>query len=95
MAKTSKSTKLNLAGSPIYMSPEVVCGSIYDKETDIWSLGVTLFFLASLVHPFECSKGETLQDLYNQILTSQIKFPVQFSSQFKDLLSKMLHKKPE
>ena len=37
----------------------------YDWEADIWSLGVTLFFLASFSYPFgvDESQGEGLQDL--------------------------------
>lgn len=58
---------------------------------------MTLFFLASLTHPFDCNEknGEVLQDLFNKIMTSEFKFPAHFSTQFKDLLSKMLQKKPE
>lgn len=66
VAKKDKNAKLGLAGSPLYMSPEVVKGKNYDWEADIWSLGVTLFFLASFSYPFgvDESQGEGLQDLF-------------------------------
>lgn len=86
MAKQNKDAKLSLAGSPAYMSPEVVSGLSYDVEADIWSLGITLYFLASLTHPFETNDGESIHDLFSNILRNQVKYPKTFSRQFIDLL---------
>ena len=34
-----------LAGTPEYLSPEIVLGKSYGKATDMWSLGVSYLFL--------------------------------------------------
>ena len=40
-------------GTPLYLSPEIVKGEKYDKPTDIWSLGVTLYEICALKRPFD------------------------------------------
>lgn len=41
-----------LYGTPLYLSPEMCQGSVYNEKTDIWSLGVILYEMCALVTPF-------------------------------------------
>ena len=47
--------KRSVAGTGIYMSPEVILGKPYGYDCDIWSLGCIIFEMAGGVKPF-CTK---------------------------------------
>lgn len=42
-------------GTPLYLSPEICNGEAYDGRCDVWSLGVLLFELCALEHPFKAN----------------------------------------
>jgi serine/threonine protein kinase len=42
---------MSLAGTPQYMAPEVLTG-YYGKECDIWSIGVSFYYLLTGKLPF-------------------------------------------
>ncbi len=50
----------NLQGTPIYMAPELLAGDRATPASDIYAIGVLLFFLLTGRHPVE---GDTLADL--------------------------------
>lgn len=78
-AKFSEFDLRSAVGTPYFMAPEVL-NRIYSKECDIWSVGVTIYFLYSLSHPF---KGSNLRDLMQKIRSG--KFVFKSSSDFPGL----------
>jgi serine/threonine protein kinase len=40
-------------GTIFYMSPEVYEGKIHSFETDVWALGIILYFMITKEYPFE------------------------------------------
>ncbi len=46
----------DFAGTPLYLAPEVFAGSSRTMQSEIYSVGVLLYFLVTGAHPFE---GET------------------------------------
>jgi len=51
------------AGTPIYLAPEVLAGEPRSKASDIYSLGVLLFYLATGAYPVD---GQTRDDIERQ-----------------------------
>ena len=58
------------AGTPYYIAPEIIAGS-YNKQCDIWSLGVLMYFLLSGNQPFHCS---TIPELFSKVSTADYTF---------------------
>ena len=52
-----------LAGTPYFISPEVLKG-VYGKECDMWSLGVLLYILLSGEFPFN---GDSRAEVFGKI----------------------------
>jgi serine/threonine protein kinase len=74
-------------GSPPYLAPEMVTAGVYTRETDIWSLGVVLYTLATGTMPFY---GPDFSELCQQIVERPILYPTNLSDDLIDLLKRML-----
>ena len=45
--------KGGMAGTPLYMAPEIFKGQHYDFKVDIWALGVLLYRMITQKYPYE------------------------------------------
>jgi len=61
-------------GTPIYVAPEVLKGEGYDKEVDLWSVGVIMYILLCGFPPF-FDDGENMGQLFEQIMAGDFDFP--------------------
>jgi serine/threonine protein kinase len=74
-----------------YRSPENIQKNYHDIRSDVWSLGVLLYYKTFGEFPF----GENKQNLIKHIPSSEPFYPDAFSPELKDLLSQMLDKNPQ
>lgn len=61
---TDETTKMQ-CGTPLYMAPEILNGMYYDRQVDIWSLGVTMFEAILSKPPFFGKDREELTQNIN------------------------------
>jgi calcium/calmodulin-dependent protein kinase I len=78
-------------GTPGYVSPEIIEGKGYGKETDFWSIGVILYVMLCGFPPFFADDNA---ELFELIKKAEYDFPEEFwcdiSDSAKDLVKKLL-----
>lgn len=83
MAKT-------MVGTPYYLSPELIEEQPYNAKSDVWSLGVVLYEMTTLKHPFD---ADSLVVLASKILRDQYPPPdAMYSEDLQTLIRSMLSK---
>lgn len=96
-AKTLQGRTYTLVGTPHYMAPEVIVGKGYNKNADLWSLGVCLYELVCGGVPF----GEDEEDpykIYEAILDMRLEYQSHIDqSTFlaKGFIEQLMSKAPE
>jgi len=83
-------------GTPYYVAPEVLLSQGYDKEVDLWSVGVITYLLLCGFPPFY---GENLPEVFEQIMKAEYDFPepywTEISREAKDFIGKLLNLDPK
>jgi len=86
---------MTACGTPSYVAPEVLLTIGYDKEVDLWSIGVITYILLCGFPPFY---NETLHKLFEEIMQAQYEFLEEYwghiSDLAKDFVSKLLVANP-
>jgi len=85
-------------GTPIYVAPEVLSGEAYEKEVDLWSVGVITYILLCGFPPF-FDDGSNMGQLFEQIMIGEYEYPDEYwadiSDEAKDLIDNLLLIDPE
>lgn len=100
IAKLANSTGLTMentgAGTPVIMAPEQITGGITNEQTDIFSMGVVLYFILTGKMPFN---GEYLGEIVHQITHLSPVDPRRLNNQISQdleyIVLKALEKNPE
>jgi len=83
-------------GTPFYVAPDVLLGSGYGPEVDMWSVGVLLYVLLSGRLPFAADSDA---ELFRLIIAGKLVWKTpQFdgvSAEGKDLIAKLINTDPE
>jgi serine/threonine protein kinase len=79
-------------GTPEYLAPEFLMGSGHGKAVDWWSLGILLYEMLCGLPPFY---DESVNRMYELILTKALEFPDDVSPAARDLCAKLLDRNPE
>lgn len=80
-------------GSRMYSPPEFFLKAPYDPiKGDIWSLGITFYYLLTGTVPWDCMSGTELID---QIKFGTLNYSNKIGFREKELLSSMIRKNPE
>lgn len=80
-------------GSPFYAPPEIINNDRYDgTKSDIWSLGVVVFTMATGALPWTHTNHA---QLFKQITTTDVVVPQDLSPPLRQIISMMLQRDPK
>ncbi|KAA6386985.1 MAG: putative serine/threonine-protein kinase Nek6 [Streblomastix strix] len=80
---------LTIAGTKVYMAPEVHLLKIMNKSSDMFSLGVIIFQLITGHHPYEADSEEAMIDKIKKNKVSEL--PDWVSNQMKEVIKWMMN----
>ncbi|KAJ3083179.1 hypothetical protein HK102_001216 [Quaeritorhiza haematococci] len=86
-AKVVTDVASTFCGTPAYMAPEIVLKFRYTKAVDWWSFGIVTYELLAGYTPFYSSNQ---LEIYENIISGEMKWSSKIDGQAKDLISKLL-----
>ncbi|KAL8131197.1 mitogen-activated protein kinase kinase kinase 18-like [Apium graveolens] len=90
------SATMPIAGTPMFMAPEVARGEEQGSPADIWALGCTIIEMATGMSPWPNANNDPLSVLYKIAYSGELpNFPGFLSTKAKDFLSKCLQTDPK
>lgn len=78
-------------GTTEYLAPEILLHKGYTRGVDLWSLGVLVYEMFNKRSPFFSSSPNFI---YKNIIAGEIRFYDSFPKEPKDLISKLIVRKP-
>jgi serine/threonine protein kinase len=84
------SKKDTVIGTPYWMSPEVIARSLYNKKTDIWSLGITAIEMAEGEPPYSHIHPVRAMFVIQKNPARTLTEPHKWSNEFNDFVKKCL-----
>ena len=83
-------------GTPLYMSPEQVRGAPADARSDLYSLGILMYEMATGSNPFDAESPHAVYvKQLNDVLPPVSQVNSAFSGKFSRLLERLLEKDPK
>lgn len=80
-------------GSPLYMSPELIQGTSYNSQSDMWSLGCMIFEILCLKTAFQ---AKNINTLIMKIVSGKVpELPGIYSSKLRDICLNLLNQVPD
>ena len=90
-ARLEGGQRITFCGTVEYMSPEMVNKEEYNKEIDVWSLGVLLYEMIHGYSPFKPNKPKfKISDVISNIKIQNLKFNKEISEECKELIIHLL-----
>ena len=82
-------------GTPLYIAPEILLARTVDYRADFYSLGVLIYYLTTNEYPFY---ADTPFELYARVINEPPRSPTKYnskiSSDFENLILRLLSKEP-
>nr|CCC91469.1 putative protein kinase [Trypanosoma congolense IL3000] len=79
-------------GTPYYLSPELIMERPYDHRSDVWALGVIIYELMTLKHPFNATN---MKGLMQRILKLQYEpIPPLYTTELRNIVPRILTRDP-
>jgi tetratricopeptide (TPR) repeat protein/predicted Ser/Thr protein kinase len=89
-ASISPHTTLNIAGTPAYMSPEALRGEPSSPASDVWSLGIVLYEMATGQRPYD--RGTPFELASDVLSATPIEIPDGLPPALSTVISRCLSK---